>query len=85
MTNKPQIGKNIFNDELEAGRLATESLRRALDQLIEEPGPQTRAILIAKAAVALSKLEAVLTQLDRIGRDAKDSTKRNQKQTDSPA
>jgi hypothetical protein len=42
--------------------------------LIEEPGPQTRALLIAKAAVALSKLEAVLNQLDEIGRNTKNGT-----------
>jgi hypothetical protein len=73
MTQKAQIGKNIFNDELAKGRLATESLRRALDELIEEPGPQSRAILIAKAAVAVSRLEAVLNQLDVIGRNARNN------------
>jgi len=71
MSTKPQLGKNIFNDELQKGRLATESMRQALDRLIEEPGPQTRALLIAKAAVALSKLEAVINELDQIGRNAK--------------
>lgn len=71
MTSKPQIGKNIFNDELENARQATESIRRALDQLVEEPGPQTRALLIAKSAVALSKLEATLNRLDEIGRNAR--------------
>jgi len=73
MTSKPQLGKNIFKEELANGRLATESIRRALDQLIEEPGPQSRALLIAKAAVALSKLEAVLNQLDDIGRNARNT------------
>ena len=79
MTQKAQLGKNIFNDELAKGRLATESLRRALDELIEEPGPQSRAILIAKAAVAVSRLEAVLNQLDSIGRNARNETKRTLK------
>lgn len=75
MTTKPQLGKNIFKDELEKGRLAAEAIRRSLDQLIEEPGPQTRAMLIAKAAVNLSKLDAALTQLDEIGRNARNGTK----------
>jgi hypothetical protein len=75
MTSKPQLGKNIFNDELSKGRLATESIRKALEQLVEEPGPQSRAILIAKAAVALSKLEAVLNGLDEIGRNARQMEK----------
>ena len=74
MTSKPQLGKNIYNDELAKGRLATESLRQALDGLIEDPGPQTRALLVAKAAVALSKLEAVLNNLTEIGRQAKNGT-----------
>lgn len=78
MTSKPQLGKNIFNDELQKGRLATESMRQALDRLIEEPGPQSRSLLIAKAAVALSKLEAVLNQLDEIGRNARNSEKNEQ-------
>lgn len=73
MTTKPQLGKNIFNEELAKGRQATESLRQSLDRLIEEPGPQTRALLIAKAAVSLSKLEAVLNQLAEIGRQAKNN------------
>lgn len=75
MSTKPQLGKNIFKDELEKGRAAAEAIRRSLDQLIEEPGPQTRAMLIAKAAVNLSKLEAALNQLDEIGRNAKSTTK----------
>jgi pyruvate kinase len=74
MTTKPQLGKNVYKEELAKGREATESLRRALDQLIEEPGPQTRALLIAKAAIALSKIEAMLNQLDEIGRNTKNGT-----------
>jgi hypothetical protein len=53
--------------------MATESLRKALAQLIEEPGPQTRALLLAKAAISLSQLEAVINQLDEIGRNAKNN------------
>jgi hypothetical protein len=74
MTSKPQLGKNIFKDEIEKGRHAAEAIRRSLDQLIEDPGPQTRALLIAKAAINLSKLEAALNQLDEIGRNARNST-----------
>jgi hypothetical protein len=77
MSTKPQLGKNIFNDELSKGRQATASLRAALDKLVEEPGPQTRAVLIAKAALSLSKLEAVLNQLDEIGRNARKNSNLN--------
>jgi pyruvate kinase len=74
MTTKPQIGKNIFNQELTRGRQAAESLRKSLDELTDDPGPQTRALLIAKAALALSKIEAVLSALDTIGRNSKNGT-----------
>lgn len=73
MTHRPEIGKNAWSAELAEGRLATESLRSALNQLIEDPGPQTRALLIAKAALALSKIEAVHNELDKIGREARNN------------
>ena len=81
MTTKPQLGKNIYNDELAQGRLAAEALRQALDRLIEEPGPQTRALLIAKAAVSLSRLEAALNRLDEIGKNAKNISKDSNHET----
>lgn len=74
MTTKPQLGGNNYNLELEQARISAEAIRRALTELVEEPGPQTRAILIAKAALELSKITTALTQLDRIGRDAKKTT-----------
>ena len=74
MSTKPQVGKNVYKDELAKGRDATASLRTALDQLVAEPGPQTRALLIAKAAIALSKLEAVLNNLDEIGRNSRNGS-----------
>lgn len=72
MTTRPQLGKNIYKQELAKGRLAAEAIRKALTQLIDEPGPQTRAILIAKAAVSLSEIESMLGQLEDIGRNAKE-------------
>jgi hypothetical protein len=71
MSTKPQIGGNIYNDELEQLRHAAEQIRQALSQLVEEPGEKARALLIAKAAVELNKIQASLIQLDRIGRDTK--------------
>jgi hypothetical protein len=77
VTNRPELGKNIFNAELARGKNASEALRRALRQLVEEePGPQVRAILMAKAALALSELEAVLNELDKIGRNARNTEKK---------
>lgn len=80
MTDKPAIGKNIWDAALVDGRNATNAARQALDRLIDEqPGPQATAFLIAKVAVQLGKIEAVLNELDRIGRDAKNGTKRTLK------
>jgi uncharacterized protein HemY len=80
MTDKPAIGKNVWDGALVDGRNATSAARQALDRLIEEqPGPQTTALLIAKVAVQLGKIEAVLNQLDEIGRNAKNGTKRTLK------
>lgn len=73
MTTKPQVGGNIYNDELEKARQASETLRRALSQLVDEPGQNARLQLIAKAAVALNELQSTLMNLDRIGRDTKRS------------
>jgi len=75
MTDKPAIGKNVWDRALVDGRNATSAARQALDRLIDEqPGPQTTALLIAKVAVQLGKIEAVLNELDGIGRNAR-STK----------
>lgn len=71
MTHKAEVGKNIWNDELAKGRIEMEKMRRALDELAEDPGPQTRGMLIAKIANAAGHIEAVLNQLERIGREAK--------------
>lgn len=77
MTQKAQIGKNIWNDELARARIEMEKIRRALDELSEDPGPQTRGMLIAKVANAAGHVEAALSQLERIGRDAKTGTLKN--------
>ena len=76
MTSKPEIGKNIYNEQLVRGRHATQDARDALRRLIEDqPGPQTTALLIAKVALSISQIEAVLHELDKIGRNAKNGTK----------
>ncbi len=77
MATKPQIGRNVFNQELTRGRQAAEAIRKALVDMTEDPGPMTRAQLIAKAALNLSKIQAVLDELDKIGREAK-QTGRNE-------
>lgn len=78
MATKPKVGSNNFNQELVSGRQAAEAIRKALIEMTSEPGPQTRAMLIAKAALNLSKIQAVLDELDKIGREAKQSTLKNE-------
>jgi hypothetical protein len=48
--------------------IAREALRRIID---DTPGPQTTAMLIAKAAVHLGKIDEALNELEQIGRRAK--------------
>jgi hypothetical protein len=72
MTSPPDVGKNIYREVLQRGRIKTKSARDALRRIVEEnPGPQTQALLLTKAALALGDIEAVLTELDEIGQHAK--------------
>jgi predicted Zn-dependent protease len=50
-------GRNALNE-------ARDSLRRLID---EQPGPQTSAMLIARAAVRLGQIDQALNELDEIG------------------
>lgn len=64
-----QVGGYAFREIVASGQIAvddaTEALRRLLD---ERPGPQTQAILIATAAIRLSKVKKALVELDEFGR-----------------
>jgi len=76
VTHKPEVGKNVFNAALVRGRNANQSARQALRRLVEDqPGQQTTALLIAKAALALGEIDAVLNELDEIGRNARNIDK----------
>ena len=78
MTSKPEIGKNAYKEALARGRNAAHAARQALSRIVDEqPGPQTLALLIAKTALSLGQIEAVLNELDEIGRNARNGTKKN--------
>lgn len=69
------VGRTAYNQALERGRNASLVAREALRRIIDEtPGPQTTAMLIAKAALYLGKLDETLTELESIGRRAKNLT-----------
>jgi predicted Zn-dependent protease len=79
MTDKPGIGKNLYNQEIVRGRNAAKEARRALRRILDEqPGPAMTNMLLAAAALSLGEIEAVLNELDKIGRQAKNAEK-NQK------
>ena len=72
MTDAPQIGKNVYNEALRRGRQNTRGAREAIRKMLEDaPGPQTTALLLTKIALAMGNIEAVFTELDEIGRAAK--------------
>lgn len=76
MTHPPDVGKVVYNQVLTRGRNATEAARHALRRIVEEQtGPQTTALLLAKAALALGEVEVVINELDDIGRKAKNFDK----------
>lgn len=78
MTTKPQVGRNIYNDAVRRGKSATEKARRALNQIIDDkPGPQTTALLIAVIALSIGEMEAALSELNEIGKNAKNGIKKD--------
>lgn len=80
MTDKPGIGKTVYKQAVTRGINANQRARRALTRIIEEkPGPQTMAWLIAEVALHLGVSDGAFTELDEIGRNAKNGKKDTQK------
>jgi predicted Zn-dependent protease len=76
VTTSPQPGKNIWKAAITNGRNASKAAREALRRLIEEaPGPQTQAMLIAKAALHLGTVDESFNELNEIGKNAKNFEK----------
>ena len=72
MSTTPDLGRTAYNQILMRGRNASLIAREALRRIIDEnPGPQTTSMLIAKAALYLGKIDETLTELEQIGRKAK--------------
>ena len=72
MSHPAELGKNNYRQVLAQGRMAATSARESLRRIVEEqPGPQTTALLIARAGIQLGTITEVLNQLDEIGRKAR--------------
>ena len=72
MSSTAGVGRNSYNQIVARGRMASVAAREALRRIINEtPGPQTTAMLIAKAALELGIIDEALTEFDQIGRKAK--------------
>lgn len=74
MSSTPQPGRNAYNSAISRGRVANQRIQHALGVLAESPGPETRAVLVTKIALALIDNESALTELEQIGRQAKQRT-----------
>lgn len=76
MTDKPDVGRNVYNAAIQRGRVKTQVAREALRRLVEDaPGQQTTSMLITRVALAIGEIEAVLTELYQIGQHAKSMKK----------
>lgn len=71
MSSTPQPGRTAYNSAIARGKVANQRIQRALEVLSDSPGPETRAVLITKIALALIENESALTELEQIGRQAK--------------
>jgi hypothetical protein len=86
MSDKPGVGKTIWNQEITRGRNAADEARRALRRINDEqPGPATTNALLTAAALSIAEILTVLNELDKIGREAKSKppSKKRTLKTDS--
>jgi hypothetical protein len=71
-TVPPEIGKNNYRQLIARGQMAATAARESLRRIVDEqPGPQTTALLLARAGLRLGELVEVLAELDEIGRKAR--------------
>jgi hypothetical protein len=72
MSTTADVGKNAFNQAIYRGRMANKAAREALRRIIDEqPGPQTTAILLAKAGLQLGISDEAFLDVEQIGQKAK--------------
>ena len=71
MTTSPQLGRNNYRAQLARIRLANIELQRCLTKMVEDPGPQTRNVLVSRMALALTDSVDAANELENIGRQAR--------------
>jgi hypothetical protein len=72
MSTTADVGKNAFRQSIARGRMANRAAREALRRIIDEqPGPQTTALLLAKAGLQIGISDEVFHELEQIGHKAK--------------
>jgi len=65
--SKRQVDGYVFRQELTRIRQGAAAIRETLRRLNDEnPGPQTRSMLIARAAMALSEIQEAVVEVERI-------------------
>lgn len=73
---KPTANGYVFRQQVNRIRAAVSSNRESLRRLNEDNlGPQTRSMLIAKAAMALSEIQEAVVELEQIGAALKKAQK----------
>jgi predicted Zn-dependent protease len=64
---KRKVGGYAFRQELVRARNANTAARRAIGRLVrEDPSSHTRAILLARAAMALAEIGEAVNEIERI-------------------
>jgi hypothetical protein len=67
MATPNKVGGYVFRNELVQGRKSAEIARQSLRTIIDErTGPQATAMLIARAALALSEIDATFRKIEEI-------------------
>ena len=70
MASKRRVGGSVYNANVQRIRVAARVSRRALRRLLEDnPGPQTRATLLARIALEQAAILEALDVLQRYGDD----------------
>jgi hypothetical protein len=81
MTDKPEMGKTHWNQEVARIRAATSAMRKDLMRIVRDrPGQAQTANLISRAALRIGDIDEAILYLEEIAGNSK-ARIRNQKET----